>query len=76
MIRFKKPPPRYHFVRDLDLTSEPRDPSGPGEMGKPVKTEAKDSVMVAQGWKHASFNEFVSDLISLERALPEKRPAV
>ncbi|XP_022084962.1 polypeptide N-acetylgalactosaminyltransferase 1-like [Acanthaster planci] len=66
--------PTYNYVRDLDVTSKPRDPNGPGEMGKGVKTEVKDASKVALGFKHASFNEFVSDMISLERALPEKRP--
>ncbi|XP_038044532.1 polypeptide N-acetylgalactosaminyltransferase 1-like [Patiria miniata] len=69
-----KKPPTYHYVRDLDVTSKPRDPNGPGEMGKGVRTEGKDAGRVAEGFRHASFNEFVSDMISLERAVPEKRP--
>ena len=56
------------------MTSKPRDLDGPGEKGKPVKTDPEDASKVAIGFKHASFNEYVSDLISLERSLPERRP--
>ncbi|XP_071803293.1 polypeptide N-acetylgalactosaminyltransferase 1-like isoform X1 [Asterias amurensis] len=66
--------PAFHPVRDLDVTSKPRDLEGPGEKGKPVKTDPEDASKVAIGFKHASFNEYVSDLISLERSLPERRP--
>lgn len=50
----------------------------PGEMGRPVvlknvSIEVKRRIEL--GWKRHEFNEFVSDLISLRRSLPDPRDA-
>lgn len=52
--------------------------SSPGEMGQPViLRNVSDEVQrrIKLGWKHHEFNEFVSDLISLRRSLPDPRDA-
>lgn len=54
----------------------PREPNGPGEMGKPVKLTnltAEQQKLVKLGWKNNAFNQYVSDMISLHRTLPDPR---
>lgn len=54
----------------------PREMDGPGEMGKPVKvsnlTEDQEK-LVKLGWKNNAFNQYVSDMISIHRTLPDPR---
>ena len=48
----------------------------PGEMGKPVKLpklSEEQKKMVKEGWKNNGFNQYVSDLISVNRSLPDIR---
>jgi hypothetical protein len=48
----------------------------PGELGKPVVLRnVSDSIdkRIKAGWKRHEFNEFVSDLISVKRSLPDPR---
>lgn len=49
----------------------------PGEMGKPVKlpTNLTGAVkkMVDDGWMNNAFNQYVSDMISVHRSLPDAR---
>lgn len=50
----------------------------PGEFGKPVNlvnVSAKIQKKIDKGWKRHQFNEFVSDLISVKRVLPDPREA-
>ena len=54
----------------------PLDPNGPGEMGRAVKLENLDpetKKLVDKGWQDNAFNQYVSDLISLDRTLPDYR---
>ena len=56
----------------------PQELSGPGEMGKPVKLDVgklpKDTRdVVLQGWSNNAFNQYVSDMISVHRTLPDVR---
>lgn len=48
------------------------DRNGPGEMGRGVASNTNDE-RVKAGWISASFNEFVSDQISVERSLKDMR---
>jgi polypeptide N-acetylgalactosaminyltransferase len=54
----------------------PYDPDAPGEMGKPVKIEKPDKETkkkIDEGWQDNAFNQYVSDMISLHRKLPDPR---
>ena len=52
----------------------------PGHMGKGVflkqlNLTAEEQETVDQGWKDNAFNQFVSDMIGLQRELPDMRHA-
>ncbi|XP_072038934.1 polypeptide N-acetylgalactosaminyltransferase 13-like [Amphiura filiformis] len=64
----------FHYVKNLDASTNPRNPGAPGEGGRAVRTKVGDKSAVELGWKHASFNEFVSDMISVERSIRDTRP--
>ncbi|CAG2116306.1 unnamed protein product [Medioppia subpectinata] len=54
----------------------PKDASSYGEMGKPVvltniSTEIQRKI--DKGWESNAFNQYISDLISIERKLPDVR---
>ncbi|XP_043227648.1 putative polypeptide N-acetylgalactosaminyltransferase 9 isoform X1 [Amphibalanus amphitrite] len=56
----------------------PQEPSGPGEMGKPVivvkdKLSKEDKEAMEKGWSSNAFNQYVSDQISVHRTLPDVR---
>ncbi|XP_006565134.1 putative polypeptide N-acetylgalactosaminyltransferase 9 isoform X2 [Apis mellifera] len=57
----------------------PREPdaSAPGEMGRPVilptNLTAETKKLVDDGWLNNAFNQYVSDLISVHRTLPDPR---
>jgi hypothetical protein len=52
--------------------------TAPGEMGKPVyineaELSPQEKEKYQKGWKDNSFNQYASDMISLERTLPDMR---
>lgn len=55
----------------------PQEPNGPGEMGKPVvlpkELDPEVKKKVDEGWKNNAFNQYVSDMISVHRTLPDPR---
>ncbi|XP_064455275.1 putative polypeptide N-acetylgalactosaminyltransferase 9 [Ornithodoros turicata] len=54
----------------------PRSADSPGEMGRPVKLNnltAEQDKVVKQGWDRNAFNQYISDMISLHRSLPDVR---
>ncbi len=54
----------------------PNNPDSPGEMGKPVKVENPSSSvkkLIDEGWQKNAFNQYVSDMISVHRSLPDPR---
>ncbi|XP_030846405.1 polypeptide N-acetylgalactosaminyltransferase 13 [Strongylocentrotus purpuratus] len=66
-------PSAKHLIRDVDVTSQPHNPNGPGEHGAGVRTKLEEQAKVKIGWDHAYFNEYVSDMISVERSVPDVR---
>ncbi len=62
--------------RDLGVMPPPRDPNAPGELGKAVKIDNPEPDVKKQiddGWQNNAFNQYVSDLISVHRSLPDPR---
>ncbi|XP_013143955.1 PREDICTED: putative polypeptide N-acetylgalactosaminyltransferase 9 isoform X2 [Papilio polytes] len=61
----------------LGVIAAPGSDNAPGELGQPVvlpknmSEEAK--LAVSEGWKKNAFNQYVSDLISIRRKLPDPR---
>ena len=55
----------------------PQGGGDPGEMGQPVKLpEGLDSErkrLLNEGWQKNAFNQYVSDMISVHRTLPDIR---
>jgi polypeptide N-acetylgalactosaminyltransferase len=51
-------------------------PNAPGEMGSPVRIENpsdEQKDLIAKGYERNAYNEYVSDMISLHRTLPDFR---
>ncbi|XP_066302391.1 polypeptide N-acetylgalactosaminyltransferase 1-like [Branchiostoma lanceolatum] len=63
-----------HTVLSLNSVTIPKPPRSPGEAGRPVRTKREDDAMVRSMFAEASFNVFVSNLISVERTIPDNRP--
>ncbi|XP_072949060.1 putative polypeptide N-acetylgalactosaminyltransferase 9 isoform X2 [Epargyreus clarus] len=61
----------------LGVIAAPGSDNAPGELGKPVvlpKNISEDTKLaVSEGWKKNAFNQYVSDLISIRRKLPDPR---
>ncbi|MBN3277523.1 GALT5 acetylgalactosaminyltransferase, partial [Polyodon spathula] len=64
-----------HKVLHVDATQSPRNPNAPGQFGEPGVVP-KDKEMVAKNkWKEGYFNVYLSDMIPLDRAVPDTRPS-
>ncbi|CAH0715713.1 unnamed protein product, partial [Brenthis ino] len=61
----------------LGVIAAPGSDNAPGELGKPVVLPTNMSedakLAVSEGWKKNAFNQYVSDLISIRRKLPDPR---
>ncbi|KAI9582926.1 hypothetical protein GQX74_012143 [Glossina fuscipes] len=66
-----------HFDRKGVLAPPAPAPNSPGEMGKPVilPTNMTEEMKKAvdDGWTRNAFNQYVSDMISIHRTLPDPR---
>lgn len=63
-------------AQDAAVIPPPADPSGPGELGRPVvlKNLTKEQQnLVNVGWENNAFNQYISDIISVNRTLPDVR---
>ncbi|CAG0904953.1 unnamed protein product [Darwinula stevensoni] len=76
-LRKPHPPPVDDIQAGDGVLHPPDLPSGPGEMGKAVKLSAnltkEEKALVDDGWTKNAFNQYVSDMISLHRTLPDLR---
>ena len=63
-------------AEDDNVIAPPRNPEGPGEMGRPVRVDNPDpdtKRKLDEGWQRNAFNQYVSDMISVHRSLPDFR---
>ncbi|GFW15910.1 polypeptide N-acetylgalactosaminyltransferase [Trichonephila clavipes] len=62
---------------DLAVLPPPGEHEGPGEFGKPVvltNLTEEQQQLVKDGWENNAFNQYISDIISVHRHLPDVRP--
>uniref|UniRef100_G1NJT8 Polypeptide N-acetylgalactosaminyltransferase n=1 Tax=Meleagris gallopavo TaxID=9103 RepID=G1NJT8_MELGA len=64
-----------HRVLAMDITLAPRDPQAPGQFGHPVAVPDDKQEEAKSRWKEGNFNVFLSDLIPVDRAIADTRPA-
>ncbi|KAM8901424.1 polypeptide N-acetylgalactosaminyltransferase 5 [Lycaon pictus] len=70
--------PAQHAVRPvsgIDATLSPRDPEAPGQFGRPVVVPRGKEKEAERRWKEGNFNVYLSDLIPVDRAIEDTRPA-
>ncbi|KAM9010789.1 polypeptide N-acetylgalactosaminyltransferase 5 [Ara ararauna] len=67
--------PGTHRVLSVDATLAPRDPQAPGQFGHPVSVPADKQEEAKSRWKEGNFNVYLSDLIPVDRAIADTRPA-
>ncbi|XP_077640963.1 polypeptide N-acetylgalactosaminyltransferase 5 [Lonchura striata] len=67
--------PRTHRVLSMDATLAPRDPRAPGQFGHPVAVPDDKQEEAKSRWKEGNFNVYLSDLIPVDRAIADTRPA-
>ncbi|NXY08619.1 GALT5 acetylgalactosaminyltransferase, partial [Pteruthius melanotis] len=64
-----------HRVLSMDATLAPRDPQAPGQFGHPVAVPDDKQEEAKSRWKEGNFNVYLSDLIPVDRAITDTRPA-
>ncbi|XP_058695717.1 polypeptide N-acetylgalactosaminyltransferase 5 [Poecile atricapillus] len=67
--------PGMHKVLSMDATLAPRDPRAPGQFGHPVAVPDDKQEEAKSRWKEGNFNVYLSDLIPVDRAIADTRPA-
>ncbi|NWR42345.1 GALT5 acetylgalactosaminyltransferase, partial [Regulus satrapa] len=67
--------PGMHRVLSMDATLAPRDPRAPGQFGHPVAVPDDKQEEAKSRWKEGNFNVYLSDLIPVDRAIADTRPA-
>ncbi|XP_062933161.1 polypeptide N-acetylgalactosaminyltransferase 5 [Cynocephalus volans] len=64
-----------HHVLRIDVTLSPRDPKAPGQLGRPIVVPPEKEKEANRRWKEGNFNVYLSDLIPVDRAIEDTRPA-
>ncbi|XP_053453170.1 polypeptide N-acetylgalactosaminyltransferase 5 isoform X1 [Nycticebus coucang] len=64
-----------HHVSKIDVTLSSRDPKAPGQFGRPVVVPLGKEKEAERRWKEGNFNVYLSDLIPVDRAIEDTRPA-
>ncbi|XP_008058218.1 polypeptide N-acetylgalactosaminyltransferase 5 [Carlito syrichta] len=67
--------PGTHHVLKIDVTLSPRDSKAPGQFGRPVVVPHGKEKEAERRWKEGNFNVYLSDLIPVDRAIEDTRPA-
>ncbi|XP_062434690.1 polypeptide N-acetylgalactosaminyltransferase 5 isoform X2 [Rhea pennata] len=67
--------PGTHRVLAMDVTLAPRDPRAPGQFGHAVAVPEDKQEEAKSRWKEGNFNVYLSDLIPVDRAIVDTRPA-
>ncbi|NWX13534.1 GALT5 acetylgalactosaminyltransferase, partial [Aegotheles bennettii] len=67
--------PGVHKVLSVDATLAPRDPRAPGQFGHPIAVPEDKREEAKSRWKEGNFNVYLSDLIPVDRAIADTRPA-
>lgn len=63
---------KRHQTGNYEPQYSPHD-NGPGENGQPVTYEDWENKIVLRSIKEYSFNQYISDKISLDRSIPDLR---
>lgn len=66
---------RLHKVLTIDRTLAPRDPRAPGQFGRPAEVPGEKEEEAKRRWNEGNFNVYLSDLIPVDRAIDDTRPA-
>ncbi|XP_013931704.1 PREDICTED: polypeptide N-acetylgalactosaminyltransferase 5 [Thamnophis sirtalis] len=66
---------RMHKVLTIDRTLTPRDPRAPGQFGRPAEVPGEKEEEAKKRWNEGNFNVYLSDLIPVDRAIDDTRPA-
>ena len=72
----RKPPTRKANANGGVLPLPKDNPDGPGAMGRAVKIDNPEPAvkkLIDEGWQKNAFNQYVSDMISVHRTLPDPR---
>ncbi|XP_019409946.1 PREDICTED: polypeptide N-acetylgalactosaminyltransferase 5 [Crocodylus porosus] len=64
-----------HKVLTVDVTLSPRDPKAPGQFGHAAVVPDEKQEEAKSRWKEGNFNVYLSDLIPIDRAIDDTRPA-
>ncbi|XP_037094947.1 polypeptide N-acetylgalactosaminyltransferase 5 isoform X2 [Syngnathus acus] len=65
-----------HQVLSIDLTAAPRDPKAVGQYGLAGTVPSEMDSRAKKRWHEGHFNVYLSELIPLDRALPDTRPEI
>ncbi|XP_041057513.1 polypeptide N-acetylgalactosaminyltransferase 5 [Carcharodon carcharias] len=63
-----------HKVLDIDMTISPRDPEAIGQFGQQAVVPKEHEKLAKEKWNEGHFNVYLSNMIPLDRAIPDTRP--